>query len=277
VENAPSFGPTLFVADAVDLHAARVELPFGGSGVFNHSEPQLSFLVQGRSWIEAAGVGAWIEPGTLVMLPAGPRRNVVSPGTVCYSVGLGESQPRGQTSVTPVIAVVRGAAFRRWRERMESLCERPSTSREELNAAFTPMVTAAIERRARHRDELIRSFFDIVEASLDRAMTLRELGDRLGYAPNHLGELVRIHTGRSIRQWQILLRMEAARRALRDTIRPVGAIAESLGFEPAFFARTFRRHYHHSATQWRRAVTASSNIPDAAANLTAQGIVRIQA
>jgi AraC-like DNA-binding protein len=273
----PAFGRALFSAGTVDMHATRVSLPHGGSGVFNHTEPQVSLLVSGRSWLSVGDFSGWLEPGALYVLPAGPRRIAVAPGTVAYSIGLGTEKIRGRSAVDPTFATLGGRRLREWQDRVQALCDEPHASRSELSAAIAPFVANAAESRAGGRYDVVRSFFEVAETSLDRAFSLHELSEHFGYAPNHLNDIIRLRTGRSIRQWQIALRLNAARDALSQTSSPIGEIARSFGFDPAFFARTFYRHYELTPRQWRVAAMGPTNLWSMAARLNADGIVHIDA
>jgi AraC-like DNA-binding protein len=260
MSDMPSFGQQLFIADRVDLHAASVWLPYGGSGGFNYTDPALAFLEVGRAWIEMDGFAGWIEGGTLLTIPAGPRSTVALPGTRSYSIGLGVDGLCGRYGVQPRIIPLRGRLCTEWCDRIRALSENPRADRSEVRSALMELLAQEAQRCERRHRGLVGAVLDYLESSLDRTIPLEELGERFSFTPNHLNRIVRGATGRSIRQWDIGLRMDTARRSLRTTNLSVTCVAAALGLESAYFARRFAARYELPPSQWRANVVGSTNL-----------------
>lgn len=269
------FGDQFLAGGIADLHAVEIALPEGGSGSFNHTEPSVVYLENGLVWLELDGFTGWIEGGTLVALPAGLRTMRSGPHTRAISLGLGSDGLTGRFAVQPTIVRLTRRSAAAWHERMLAAAENPQPDRSEVGLAAALALSGAVERRERTRQGLMEDFFGIVEREVDRVVPLRELADRLGYSPHHLNEVITLNTGRSIRQWGIGFRMEAARRLLKRPELSVSDVASKIGLEAQYFTRRFRQHFKLPPSEWRAAVLAGTNIVPMMQGLNATGIVNI--
>jgi AraC-like DNA-binding protein len=269
------FGDQFLAGGIADLHAVKISLPEGGSGSFNHTEPSVVYLESGQVWLGLDGFRGWIEGGTLVALPAGLRTMHSGPHTRAISLGLGSDGLTGRFSVQPTVIRLARRDADMWHQRMLAMAENPHPDRSEVRSAVATALSGAVERRERTRQELMDDFMGIVECKVDRAMPLRELADRLGYSPHHLPKIVTLHSNRSIRQWVIGFRMEAARRLLKQPELSVSDVASKVGLEAQYFTRCFRQHFKLPPSEWRAAVFAGTNIVPMMQALKATGFVDI--
>lgn len=242
-------------------YKAEVSMPPGTAGEFVVTCPGFHYVVEGTIRTGFDGSERIVTPGTLMVIPPGPRRMFTFARTRVISVGLHDGDFSGRFAVEPSYLPLSARRNDEWEERLRALAATPSQS-ERLDAVATAAALRhdEAERRAGRRMNLTESILAFLGESLDRAPALAELSERFGYAPNHLNDVVSASTGRSIRQWTIGFRLEAARLALRRRHESIAAVASSFGFEPAYFARRFAARYRLSPAAWRAADAPASDL-----------------
>ncbi len=101
----------------------------------------------------------------------------------------------------------------------------------------------------------INRVIDHIEGSLDREMTLDELAGVAHFSPYHFHRIFSAMTGETLGRFVQRLRLEkAAAQLILNRGKPITAIALDCGFtSSATFARSFRRHFGASASEWREA------------------------
>ena len=105
-----------------------------------------------------------------------------------------------------------------------------------------------------HGRQLAETVIDQLSEDLSAALDLDSLASRNGVSRRHLTRLVREHTGQSVSEIQLGLRLEEARRLLLGTTLSVQMIALEVGFESASsFSRAFRRRFDSSPRAIRMA------------------------
>ena len=88
--------------------------------------------------------------------------------------------------------------------------------------------------------------------SSDRALTVRELAERLHISPCYFCKLFRKQTGLTFTDYRTQARIEAAKRLLLDPTRRVSEAAYESGFDSIpYFNRAFRRHVGCSPSEFR--------------------------
>lgn len=88
---------------------------------------------------------------------------------------------------------------------------------------------------------------------LAEPFSLAALADIAGMSEFHFNRLFRKATGMPPSQYQIKLRMEAARRLLRETAASVVDIANQVGYSnPSHFAQQFRKETGSTPSAYRR-------------------------
>lgn len=274
--DVPAFGDRLYSSGVAALHALLVEFPGGGAGSFNHTEPDVTYLESGNVWLTMDGFAGWIHGGCLLVLPAGVRRFIAGTRTRGITVGLGSNGLSGRHAVQPTIVPLGPRGRREWLERAMALVEHPAADRSELQRSLHHALNDYEEMRERKRRELLAGLLRFIESSTTgRSLSLRELGDRFGYAPNHLNEIVHVHSDRSIRQWEIGFRLETARRLLKRPDLSVSAVASQIGLDAPYFTRSFRTRFELTPSAWRTAVLAGPNLTPLIEDVNAGGVVTI--
>lgn len=95
--------------------------------------------------------------------------------------------------------------------------------------------------------------FEYIEANYDRAITLNDVAQKVGYSKAYLTDLVKRQTGKTVQRWIIKRRMEEACSLLLDTDRSAHQIAEAVGYnDKNYFFYQFRQHYATTPQAWRQ-------------------------
>lgn len=108
------------------------------------------------------------------------------------------------------------------------------------SARIQPRVESyAQQTRNRQLSEKVKAY---LEGHLGDSLTLEEIGEALGYSVSQMKKLFRQENGRGIIDYFIDLKMEEAKRLIREGNLSVGEIAARLGYEnPSYFSRLFRQ------------------------------------
>ncbi|RCK68710.1 helix-turn-helix domain-containing protein [Desertihabitans brevis] len=100
----------------------------------------------------------------------------------------------------------------------------------------------------------VRRAVEVLHASLAQPVSLATLAEQVGLSRYHLLRLFRRHTGRTPHEYLLALRLEQARRLLRETGLPVGQVAVRCGFvDASHFSKTFRRAVGVAPSAYRAA------------------------
>jgi AraC-like DNA-binding protein len=98
----------------------------------------------------------------------------------------------------------------------------------------------------RHKDyDLLEPVIQRIHRRPEAAFSLIEAARLAGLSPSTLTRMFKKVTGHSFKQYQTLYRMEQAAHLLQSMpSRPVGEIAQVLGYaDPLYFSRAFRRYH----------------------------------
>ena len=99
----------------------------------------------------------------------------------------------------------------------------------------------------------LRRVTDWMAEHLAEEFSLGRLAEQAGMSEFHFNRLFKRATGVPPSQYQIKLRMDAARRLLRETKKSVIAIANAVGYSnPSHFAQLFRKETGLAPTDYRR-------------------------
>jgi AraC family transcriptional regulator len=99
----------------------------------------------------------------------------------------------------------------------------------------------------------LRRVTDWMAANLAEEFSLGRLAEQAGMSEFHFNRLFKRATGVPPSQYQIRLRMDTARRLLRETKARVITIANEVGYSnPSHFAQLFRKETGLSPTDYRR-------------------------
>jgi len=100
---------------------------------------------------------------------------------------------------------------------------------------------------------MLRRITDWMAAHLAEEFSLARLAAQAGLSEFHFNRLFKRATGLPPSQYQIKLRIDAARRLLRETKKSVITIANDVGYtNPSHFAQLFRKETGLSPTDYRR-------------------------
>ncbi len=98
----------------------------------------------------------------------------------------------------------------------------------------------------------LRRITDWMAENMSEEFSLLRLADQAGMSEFHFNRLFKRATGMPPSQFQIKLRLEAARRLLRETNKSVITIANEIGYSnPSHFAQIFRKETGLSPTAYR--------------------------
>lgn len=99
----------------------------------------------------------------------------------------------------------------------------------------------------------LRRITDWMAGNLAEEFSLVRLAEQAGMSEFHFNRLFKRATGLPPSQYQIKLRLDAARRSLRETKKSVITIANEVGYSnPSHFAQLFRKETGLSPTDYRR-------------------------
>ncbi|MDH5681141.1 MAG: helix-turn-helix transcriptional regulator [Spirochaetota bacterium] len=87
---------------------------------------------------------------------------------------------------------------------------------------------------------------------LDEPILVEKLAKSLGYSESSLKRLMKKETGTSPKKYVQNLKLQAAKRLLQRTSRPISDIALECGFStPSHLSTQFKRHYHETPLEYR--------------------------
>jgi AraC family transcriptional regulator len=99
----------------------------------------------------------------------------------------------------------------------------------------------------------LRRITDWMAENLAEEFSLGRLAEQAGMSEFHFNRLFKRATGMPPSQYQIKLRLDAARRLLRETNKSIITIANDVRYSnPSHFAQLFRKETGHSPTDYRR-------------------------
>lgn len=257
----PHFSSVVYRA-AQAVNAVPLSLPYGAAGDIAHMQPNVSFVVRGRSWLKTDGFEAWIEPGMLVTSPPGPCSMIAEKDTVAYTIPLQDGDLQGRFAVQPTVVMLDRLRRKEWHERLDALTHADAAANRELTRALTVVLDQVAGRDQTHYRDLLDAFYRIASSALAEPASLRSLGESFGYSPNHFSDIVRLCTGRSVHQWKIGFRMDAARRLLHVPHVAIGEIARAVGLDAPYFVRRFRARYSMAPSQWRAVAFGPSTVEE---------------
>jgi AraC-like DNA-binding protein len=138
----------------------------------------------------------------------------------------------------------------------------PTVTREKLRAVETLLEMFAqylaecgqrlLLHEAGQQSPLLQKIEKQLAEPSDRALTVRELAERLHISPCYFCKLFRKQTGLTFTNYRTQVRIETAKRLLLDPTRRVSEAAYESGFDSIpYFNRAFRRHVGCSPSEFR--------------------------
>jgi AraC-like DNA-binding protein len=231
----------------------------------HHAKPDLItghdvfiYVARGEGSYRAGGRTGRLRPGTLLAAPAGTLALTLDDERELYIVAARRPAVESSegSSFSPLLerqlSPIEG---RRWKERMSESADRAAAGRfgmddiRGLRDAVHPFVWKREPHPAR---ALLQDVFESIWTRIAEPLTLEGLAREVGYTPNYLNDLTRLHTGRALGAWIADMRMDRARAALEQTELSVAEIGANCGYDdPAYFSRAFRRVHGVPPATWR--------------------------
>lgn len=233
-----------------------------------HTNAALSFVTGGTASVEQRSLWS-LEPGDVLVVPAGEPHRFVDGRTESWSVGFFAASIADADRtwfLDPFERVRRGASAvvhipsprHTFVERLFVELERTNEPRaaaslltlilHEVRGASSPEpVTAAPAG-------VVAESLTFIERHCLGPLTLRDVAAAVGRTPAYVTTAVKRATGRTVGEWIIDGRMAEARRLLLHSGEMVDVIAERVGYaDPTHFIRMFRRAHGATPAQWRSA------------------------
>ncbi len=219
--------------------------------------PTLAYFRRGQGRMRTAEGEFTVSPGTLVSMAAGPIECEVSDEHELVVVAM-RAADGGRGSFAPTFA-------RRlppddadaWHTRLLRMVELSGEGR--VAGADVAAIQRDLEplmwlRDGAYTQDTLREVFRLVWERAAEPLTLTAIAGAVGYTPNYLTDLSRMHTGRSLGKWIADIRMTRARYDLETTDAPIAEIGAACGYDdPAYFSRAFRRMHGVPPATWRAA------------------------
>ncbi len=110
-------------------------------------------------------------------------------------------------------------------------------------------------------NSLAKDLTEYLEAHLYSRVTLEELSEHFHFGVSTLCGIFKKNTGQTILHYFLELKINEAKRLLREDNRTVSEISELLGFEsPQYFSRIFRKFVGISPRDFRNTLVNCSNV-----------------
>ncbi len=98
----------------------------------------------------------------------------------------------------------------------------------------------------------LNQVFQYIQSYFHRPIALEDVAKAIDYSPAYLTHLTRQQTGKTVQQWIIEYRMNAAQRLLLETEKTIEQIAAQVGYQhTVHFFRQFRQLHGKTPTAWR--------------------------
>jgi AraC family transcriptional regulator, transcriptional activator of pobA len=235
-----------------------------------HTNAALSFVTDGKASVEQRSVWS-IEPGDVLVVPAGEPHRFIDGRTESWSVGFWASavSENDRTWVLdPFERVRRGAsAVVHLPSPRHAFVERLFIELEQTNdprAAASLLTLILHEVRGASSSSaspervatagVVADSLTFIERHCLGPLTLRDVAEAVGRTPAYVTTAVKRATGKTVGEWIIDGRMAEARRLLLHSGEMVDVIAERVGYaDPTHFIRMFRRAHGATPAQWRSA------------------------
>lgn len=100
----------------------------------------------------------------------------------------------------------------------------------------------------------LHEVFDFIELNYDKAISLIQVAQAVGYSSAYLTNLVRRLSGKTVNNWIIERRIVEAKHLLLETNYSIERIALDVGYQNInHFYNQFRNHYKKTPGTWREA------------------------
>ena len=95
-----------------------------------------------------------------------------------------------------------------------------------------------------------------LQSNFSERITLDDIGRLTFFSPNYCENVFKRETGRSVIDYLLQIRMEAAKRLLSEGSLSLGAVAETVGFDDYnYFSRVFKKRTGYTPTEYKKLIS----------------------
>lgn len=95
-----------------------------------------------------------------------------------------------------------------------------------------------------------------LQSNFSERITLDDIGRLTFFSPNYCENVFKRETGRSVIDYLLQIRMEAAKRLLSEGSFALGAVAEAVGFDDYnYFSRVFKKRTGYTPTEYKKLIS----------------------
>ena len=103
-----------------------------------------------------------------------------------------------------------------------------------------------------YEEHITREIIAYLKANLDKTVSVDEIAKTLSYTKSYLFRQFKRSTGDTIMSYFLKLKIDAAKKRLREEDSPISEIAATLAFDsPAYFSKVFKRVTGRTPMQYR--------------------------
>ena len=111
-------------------------------------------------------------------------------------------------------------------------------------------VTTSVELE----NSLVGDIIALLKERLYNRITLEEICEQTYYSKTYLNSIFKKNTGHSIMQYYSLLKVQEAKKLLREKVSP-SAISNKLGFEsPTYFTKVFKKYTSMTPSEYKKTI-----------------------
>ncbi|MFC4598409.1 response regulator [Cohnella hongkongensis] len=125
--------------------------------------------------------------------------------------------------------------------------------KQELETMFVDLSRYILDKRGDRKRRVIEEAVEYIQANYSREdLSFNGLSERLGMNPTYFSKLFKQETGSTFTDYVTKVRLDQAKRALRETTLRVSEIAYGAGFrDPFYFSTLFKKHTGLNPTEYR--------------------------
>lgn len=98
------------------------------------------------------------------------------------------------------------------------------------------------ERKKDHKNHIVTNVKKYIATNINKHLSLNDVSDAFGISPNYLSQLFKKYNDMGFNEYVTWLKVQEAKTMLTDSNMKVYEIADTLGFESAFyFSKVFKK------------------------------------
>lgn len=232
-------------------------------GIHRHEGAELILVTQGACRVDVVGEALEVRAGTVLVIPAGTAHNQVNHGRCRTSYVVFAAPALAFPTRARAISLDPGDACLRWFDDLRRV------DAQGLPEVVAGALLLAILERLNEREQrqgataalpapLARAVHYLERRRLE-PLTIEDIAGHAGVSASHLGALFRARFACAPLKYLQRLRLQLARRLLRNSYLSVGEVAAACGYPDVnWFVRLFRSHHGLPPQRWRRARVAEN-------------------